>query len=451
MTPEREPPRGADLFGHPRGLAVLAGAELWVAASIYGMQALLVLYMVDSLLLPGHVEGVAGFAAFRGALEGVTGALSTKALAAQIFGVFLGLTYLAPLLGGYVGDRWLGRQRTIVLGALLTTGGSFGLALDRSFLVALGLVVLGRGCMATNLLSQVGAAYGPTDRRCADGFQLYYTMVNLGAFIAPLATGAVAVAYGWHQAFSVGGFATLAALLVYVTGRRHLPADPPRPAKVARLALAPDERRRVKVLIAIVPLSTLVWVAQTQVWNVYNLWVHDHVDLSVLGWTMPVPWFQGADALAPLVMVPPLIAAWRWQARRKREPDDLGKMAIGAFLFCAGMVWLAAAPLVAGPSAKVPLLWALGFHVLSNAGWLYFVPLAAALYSKASPASMAGVMIALNTLSVSIASALSGRLGGLYETLSPSRFWLVHAALVGAGGVAYVVLGPWLRRALRSG
>jgi proton-dependent oligopeptide transporter, POT family len=75
-------------FGHPPGLAYLAFTEAWERFSYYGMSALLVLYMVNQLLLPGHVENVAGFAAFRAAIEGAFGPLSTQALASQIFGLY---------------------------------------------------------------------------------------------------------------------------------------------------------------------------------------------------------------------------------------------------------------------------------------------------------------------------------------------------------------------------
>jgi len=100
--------RDRSFFGHPAGLGVLAGLEVWDRISFYGMQSLLVLYMVGQLLLPGHVENIAGFAGFRGALESILGPLSTQALASQIFGLYVGLVALTPLIGGFLGDRLLG-------------------------------------------------------------------------------------------------------------------------------------------------------------------------------------------------------------------------------------------------------------------------------------------------------------------------------------------------------
>src|SRR5215469_15015862 len=106
-------PQTGEAFGHPKGLLVLAGTEIWDRVSFYGMQALLVLYMAGTLLLPGHVEKIAGFSAFHAAIVSTTGPLSVQGLATQIFGLYIGMITLTPLIGGFVGDRWLGRRRSI--------------------------------------------------------------------------------------------------------------------------------------------------------------------------------------------------------------------------------------------------------------------------------------------------------------------------------------------------
>src|SRR6476469_181361 len=98
-------------LGHPKGLGFLAFAEGCERFSYYGMQALLVLYMTHQLLLPGHVENVAFFVPFREAIEGVYGPLSPLALASAIFGLYAGLVYMTPILGGILADRVLGRTR----------------------------------------------------------------------------------------------------------------------------------------------------------------------------------------------------------------------------------------------------------------------------------------------------------------------------------------------------
>jgi proton-dependent oligopeptide transporter, POT family len=110
-------------LANPRGLFYLAFTEAWERFSFYGMTALVVLYMVNQLLLPGHVEHIAGFSGFRAGLESLVGPVSTQALASQIFGLYSGFVYFTPLLGGMIADRWIGQRNAVVIGALSMSGG----------------------------------------------------------------------------------------------------------------------------------------------------------------------------------------------------------------------------------------------------------------------------------------------------------------------------------------
>jgi proton-dependent oligopeptide transporter, POT family len=209
-----------------------------------------------------------------------------------------------------------------------------------------------------------------------------------------------------------------------------------------------DERRVVLVMVLMLPLLTLFWIAQSQIWNTYNLWVRDHVELSIGRWKMPVPWLQSVDALGVVVLVLPLLRFWRWQAARSSEPDDVTKLAIGCLLFGAAVAWLAGGHLVAYATGKVPLVWALTYHFLSSVGYLYFAPVVVAVFSRAAPASVNAMMIGVYYLSIFAGSTISGRLGGLYERLSSAEFWLLHAAIVAAGGFLILLFAPRLRREL---
>ena len=152
------PQETATLFGHPRGLLYLAFTEAWERFSYYGMTALLSLYMVGQLLTPGHAEHVLGLAGLRALLEG-NGPMSDQAFASLIYGWYGGLVYFTPLLGGIIADRLLGTKATVVLGALLMSAGHFFMAFDASFLIALGLLILGSGCLKGNISAQVGQLY----------------------------------------------------------------------------------------------------------------------------------------------------------------------------------------------------------------------------------------------------------------------------------------------------
>ena len=437
-------PAAPTLFGHPRGLAVLAGTEFWDRVSFQGMQALLTLYLVGQLFTPGHIEKIVGFAGFRAAVEAIFGHMTTLGLATQIFGLYIGLAMFTPVFGGLIGDLWLGRKRMVVVGALMMTAGHFCMAFDQSFLLAMLLLILGTGALRGNLLPQVGELYRPEDARRDTAFQLYYAMVNFGAFVAPVVTGALAQTYSWHVGFAFAGFGMLAGLVLYLVGQRQVIAVAPKPTRVAgapRAPLSAADWRRVAALLALVPVAAMFWIAQSQVWNTYNLWVRDHVQLHIGSFTVPVPWFQAIDGLSPFICLPPMLMFWRWQAARGREPSQFAKAAIGCFIFGAGTLWLAGAGLVTGGDGRAPILWPVMFHLVSNLGWLYFTPTMVSLFTRAAPASVVATLVGLNMFSTTLGSFASGRLGSLYETLSPPQFWALHAAIAALGGVLFLLIG----------
>ena len=414
------------------------------------MQSLLVLYLAGQLLLPGHIEHVIGFVPFRTGIEAITGPLSTQALATQIFGLYVGLVYFTPLAGGWLGDRVLRRTGAVVLGGLLMTAGHFCMAFDASFLLALLLLILGAGALRGNLQPQMGELYDRHDRRRDIAFQIYGATVNLAAFISPLATGALGQAYGWHVGFGFAGFGMLIGLMIYLVAGRRVGLNRARVIsgpKGPTPPLSRNERKIVLHLLGIIPITTLFWIAQSQVWNTYNLWVRDHVELVFGGWTMPVPWLQSLDGLAPFVLLPPILVLWRRQAKSGREPPETTKIAIGCFIFAVATLWLAAAGWAVDAHARTPLPWVIAFHVVSNAGWLFFAPTVSALYSRMGPTSVNATLIGCNSVAVFLGSVISGRLGGLYEALPSWQFWGLHAALVGLGGFLMLLMGARLRRA----
>jgi POT family proton-dependent oligopeptide transporter len=414
------------------------------------MQALLTLYMAEQLLLPGHVEKIAGFGPFRAGVEAVFGHLTVQGLATQVFGLYVGFVYFTPALGGWLGDRVLGRRRAVALGALLMTAGHFCMAFDQSFLLALLFLIFGAGIFRGNLVPQVGELYDPDDRRRGVAFQLYASMINFGAFIAPVLTGILGARFGWHVAFGFAGVGMLTGLIIYLIGQGELASHAPRPKGAPATPLTPAERKIVWRLTALVPVAALFWIAQSQVWNTYNLWVRDHIELQVGSFTVPVPWLQSLDGLSPFICLPPMLLFWRWQAQRGREPADFIKIAIGCFIFGASTLWLGAAGLATDAHGRTPLLWAVVFHLASNLGWLYFTPTVTALYSRASPRAVTGMMIGVYNLSVFLGSTISGRLGSLYETLSPAAFWALHAGVVALGGAIFLTIGLRYARAFEA-
>jgi POT family proton-dependent oligopeptide transporter len=448
---DRVPAHARLFLGHPVGLAYLAFAESWERFSFSGMQTLLVLYMGQQLLLPGHVEHVAGFGPFRHGVELLFGGrLSTGALASAIFGLYSGGVYLTPLAGGFLADR-VGRTRTITLGACLLMAGHFMMAFEAPFLAALACLVLGVGCFKGNIATQVGELYAPDDLRRADAFQIYMIGIAIAATIAPLVCGTMGQKVAWHWGFAVAGVGMMLGLAVYLSGRRWYP-EPPRlkPPRSARVVLAKGEGLRVLALLALLPALALSLVGNEQMFNGYLVWGEAHLDLHAFGQALPVTWLLSADALIATGAMAATVLFWRWWAARWREPDEVGKLLIGVAISALAPLILALASGVEASSGhRVGLAWPIAFHLVNEVGVANVVPVGLALFSRAAPRGVGGLMIGIYYLNLFVSNMLVGWLGGLLERMTPTAFWLLHAALVAAGGAVMLAVALAFGRALR--
>jgi POT family proton-dependent oligopeptide transporter len=412
------------------------------------MTALLVLYMVNQLLLPGHIEHIAGFAGFRGAIESITGPLSTQALASQIFGLYAGFVYFTPVLGGMVADRFIGQRNAVVLGALLMSGGHLAMAFDQSFLVALLLLVTGCGLLKGNISAQVGALY-PVEEESdrTRGFAIFSMAINFGAITGPLLCGLLALRYGWHAGFGAAAVLMLAGLVTYLAGYRHLPAQVARRAVEPAAPLSREDWGTIMALLAVMAITIFQSIAYYQVGNVAAVWIQDHVDLGIGGWMVPVPWFQSVDPTFSVVGVPLLFWLWGRQQARGAEPPDLGKIGTGAWIAAASNLVLVIASLVGG-SARVGLVWPLVYCAGLGIAFLYYWPTLLALVSRAAPPSVNATMMGVAFLTLFIGNNIIGWIGGFYERMSPASFWAMHAAIAAMGGILVLLFGRQLQRRL---
>src|SRR5690242_15845817 len=198
---------------------------MWERFSYYGMRALLVLYMVKHALQPEHAQDIVGYAALKSALEALFGPLGIQPLSSQIYGLYTGLVYFMPMLGGLLADRVLGQRKTVVIGAALMALGHFMMAFERLFLLALFVLILGNGAFKPNISTQVGTLYAPGDPRRDRAFSIFYVGINIGAFLAPLVCGTLGEEVGWHYGFAAAGVGMCIGLAIYLYGLPLLPVD----------------------------------------------------------------------------------------------------------------------------------------------------------------------------------------------------------------------------------
>ena len=182
------------VFGHPSGLYTLFFAEMWERFSYYGMRALLIFYMIKGFL--GYGDGQAY----------------------AVYGAYTALVYMTPFIGGMLADKFLGKRLAVVIGGLLMAAGHLLMTIESEwpFFFALALLIAGNGFFKPNISTTVGSLYAPGSKKRDDGFNIFYTGINLGAAISPLLCGYVGETFGWHYGFGLATIGMLVGLAVFV-------------------------------------------------------------------------------------------------------------------------------------------------------------------------------------------------------------------------------------------
>ena len=434
-------PRGEkSILGHPFGLLYLVFAEAFERFSYYGMRALLTLYLAQQLLLPGHVEKIAGFGAFRTFLEHIYGPLKVPALASVIVGLY-GFTYLTPLAGGFIADRWLGRRTTITIGAIVMAFGHFLMAFEQSFLLALVCILAGVGCFKGNISSQVGELYGPNDVRRGTAFQIFYLIFNIAVIVAPIVCGFLGQKIAWHWGFAAAGVSMLFGLLVYLSGAKYLPKEPERTkaAKAEVEKLTKKDWQTIIVLLISLPLLGASLVMNEQIFNNYLTWGNDNYDLIFFGQAVPSSWLVSLDATMSMIFLSGAIVFWKWWATFWKEPDELTKVTFAAIIGALAPLALAAAAMTTVGHHKASLWWAILFEILNDVAFAHLVPVSLALFARVAPHRVNGTMIGVYMLTFFFADMAAGAVGRYLDPLGAVNFWLMHAGIGAAAALGLFV------------
>jgi POT family proton-dependent oligopeptide transporter len=450
-----EPAKGGELFGHPRGLTYLFTTEMWERFSYYGMKALLVLYMVKYLLHPERAQTVIGFASLKSGLEFLFGPLDIQPLSSHIYGLYTGLVYLTPVLGGYLADRLLGQRRMVVIGASLMAIGHFMMAFESLFLLALLVLIFGNGAFKPNISTQVGTLYAPGDPRRDRAFSIFYVGINLGAFLAPLICGTLGEEIGWHYGFGAAGIGMTLGLAIYLYASRTLPPD----VRSHVLAEGPaqpfgrDEWRAMGALLLLALPVMFFWATYEQQGNTIALWADGHTDrtINLLFWSgqIPVTWFQAFNPFMIFAFTPFVLALWKRQAATGREPSTVAKMALGCFGVALAYLVMVGAALSAG-GGKASWLWLFNYFVVITIGELYLSPVSLSLVTKVAPARAVSMMMGVWLATSFTGNFLAGYLGSFWSSMEKSSFFLMIAVIAALAGLVILAFVRPLKPMLRG-
>lgn len=447
---------------HPTGLRTLFFTEMWERMSYYGMRALLVLFMVDTI-----ENGGLGF---------------SDQTATALYGLYTAAVYMVMLPGGWIADRLLGAQKTVWYGGITIMCGHFILAIPSfyTFFIGLLFVIIGTGLLKPNISAIVGELYLPNDPRRDAGFTIFYMGINLGGALGPLICSALGESetFGWHYGFAAAGIGMLFGLAQFYISAQRLgdaglkpslnPDDPEDRKKIrtgwrfvlagmgivlivtglllgqmisidpqvlaenatfliAAIAaayffylfvfgeLSEIEKKRLVVIIILFIASAIFWAGFEQAGSSLTLFAERYTDRMVGSFEIPAGWFQSLNPTFIIVLAPLYSALWIGLARRHMDPSTPAKFAIGLIILALGFaVMVGAAQLVVAGNKVLPT-WLIFTYLLHTMGELALSPVGLSAMTKLAPKRYVGQMMGVFFLGASLGNIIAGLIAGEFK------------------------------------
>ena len=417
------------VLDHPSGLFVLFFTEMWERFSYYGMRAILVLFLISSIL----EEGGWGW---------------ERAEALKLYAVYTGLVYMTPILGGFLADKYLGYRNAIIAGAFLMTLGHASLAFEGFtevfFYLGLGLIIMGNGLFKPNISSIVGQLYKNQGKEKDAGYTIFYMGINSGAFLGILLCGYIGEKIGWHFGFGLAGIFMFFGMLQFYFAQNIF----------GKIGLSPkesqdfiqkdeeqkDQKEPLETLSKKVVRDRLIVIGVFSFFVIFFWWAFEQAggSMTIFAADYTDRLLVGGDALTfkifntLLTVIPMLIITWVLLMLFKQT---FSKFALSNIFLGTGfvIVWIVVIWMLdrefRSESTEVPASW---FGILNSFYIITFAPLISKIWqSKFNPTGPIKFAIALILMGLGFAILSYGSLGiplGA-QTASVSMVFLILAYL----------------------
>lgn len=421
---------------HPKALPFLFLTEMWERFGFYVVQGLLVLYMTQFY----------GF---------------SDNLSFTISGVFAGLVYISPFIGGFLADKLLGFKTAIIWGGLFLVLGYALLALSSTqflFYPALATIIVGNGFLKPNISSLLGTQYASTDPRRDSGFTLFYIGINIGAALSGL-SGYVRNVYGWPVTFALASLGMIIGLITFSSGLKHIKntqklkpissktkmslfiycllaivgvsfllkintlADWLLPCTgivllifltVLTMQQTPEYRKRMIVLNVLIISSIVFWMLFLQLFNSANLYIDRLVDKTLFGVHLTTTVFYASESVFIILLGP--LFAWLWHAlgRNNKNPSPISKFVLGIMFAGLGFLVLGASTMFPNSEGLIDPLWIFFAYLLITIGELFLSPIGLSAVTTLAPPHLVGMMMGIWF----VATGFGGIFAGLIAKIS---------------------------------
>ncbi|GMU62402.1 MAG: MFS transporter [Myxococcaceae bacterium] len=448
-TEEFVPPPGGEVMGHPSALWNLFGTEFWERFMYYGMRAMLAVHVATQFF--AHLDGPAA-----------------KEAASLTYGGYTSMVYMTGILGGFVADRILGYQRSIMLGGvLMAVGMTMLMAPDlTTFLLGLAVIVAGNGLFKPNISTMVGKLYAPGDARRDSGFTIFYMGINLGAFFAPLiCANVIGQRFGYRWGFFAAAVGMLAGLAIFQLLKGWLghvgkpPANRPGFMPLVQVlvgalvlvgpvylllsksevlgsllivmmfglagyfvfsGIRSGQKEQLHKYIAMLILflsNILFWALFEQAGSSLNFLAKDFVrmpDVEIFGWRPTFELFQSVNAIFIVIFAPVFAALWPKLDKVKLNPSIPRKFGFGLAGAAVGFyVLVFAIRHSVGDDGKLSWLWLTLTFLIHTFGELCLSPIGLAMVTKLARPQETGLAMGGWFLSIAMANYVAGRIAAI--------------------------------------
>ena len=475
------------LFGHPRGLPWMLNVEMWERFSYYGMRAILLYFITDTV---------------------ARGGLGLSETSGQVVIALYGMAvYFLAIPGGIFADRIIGPWLSTLYGGVVIMAGHICLSIPSPALAWTGivLVAVGTGFIKPNLSTIVGGLYDDDDPRRDAGFQLFYMSVNLGSLASPLVTGWLREHYGYHAGFFSAAVGMGVALIAFIYGRHKLSAF----AFTVPNPIRPQERRRfiLTSLLTVVAAAALVAVLSALTGSLLDaisttmliipagaalgyfvlmfrspkvtarerthlrayipLWIgavlffmiseqaagkmatfaKDNTDGTIpwLGWAITPETYQSINP-ATIVILAPFIG-WLFTRRAGRFPSTIMKFAISVLIIGGSAFILGYGFQIWPGGAKLSPWWFLAVvFIIQTVAELFLSPVGLSTTSALAPKNFASQTMSLWLLTTATGQGLAGFIISRTENIANSTYYYGLGAVTVAVAIILFIVAPWTER-----
>ncbi|MDK8846908.1 oligopeptide:H+ symporter [Corynebacterium sp. MSK297] len=471
-TPDETGPNtgSATFFGHPRMLANLFFVEMWERFSFYGMQIILVFYLYYSV-----ADGGLGL---------------DKTAATGVIGAYGGMVYLMAIVGGYLGDKVLGPERTMFYSAIGIMAGHIALALIPGLggvVFGLVLIAIGSGGLKTNASVLIGSLYSLTDSRRDAGFTIFYMGINIGALLGPLATNFAWDISGFHLGFGIAAIGMALGLTQYALTRKNLPAEvhhvsnPASPGEKKKVLVATiaftilivvlvvlglispqnieswvigliaictvvlfvilfrsdkvdeQEHSRVKSFVPLWFGSVIFWSLYQQQFTVMAIYSDTRLNWNIFGMELKPGLFNSINPLF-IILLGTLFSVM-WTKMGDKQPSIVSKFALG--LVGAGIAF--AIFLLPSSQDVVNVGWLVGVLFVITMAELTISPTGISLTTKLAPTAHKSQMMALYWTSIGMGTTLAGWMAQFYSRENEVAYFSTMAIMSLLAGIAVFI------------